>query len=80
MKNEADQNFSGKNKGISRRRFMKIAGISALWASSLAFINFKTKGVSIVINSADQIAGSLPSQWALKELENSLKSEGINVF
>jgi hypothetical protein len=80
MKNIADQNSPGEHKGISRRRFVKIAGISALWVSSLGYFKFKTKGVSIVINPTDQIAGSLPSQWALKELENSLKSEGVNVY
>ncbi len=58
---------------------MKIAGISALWASSLGYFNFKTKGVSIVIDPADQTAGSQPSMWAVKELEKSLISKGIDV-
>jgi hypothetical protein len=79
MKNEADQNSPGEQKGISRRSFVKILGISSLWASSLGAINLKTKGVSIVVYPADETAGSLPSQWAVKELENSLRSAGINV-
>ena len=59
---------SGKQKGISRRRFVKIAGISALGVSSLGYINFKTKGISIVVDPADRTAGSGPVQWAVKEL------------
>ena len=64
-----------ESKGISRRRFVKIAGISALWASSLGYFNFKAKGVSIVIDPADRTAGSQPVQWAVKELEKSLTSK-----
>jgi hypothetical protein len=70
---------SAEQKGISRRNFMKIAGLSALWASSMGNFNFKTKGVSIVVDPDDSIAGSPPSQWAVNELEKSLLSEGIDV-
>jgi hypothetical protein len=80
MKHLMNQKSPNEQKGISRRRFMKIAGISALLASSLGYFNFKTKGVSIVIDPADTIAGSPPSQWAVKELEKSLISEGIEVY
>jgi hypothetical protein len=67
-------------KGISRRHFVKLAGISALWASSISYLNFTIKGVSIIVDSDDPTAGSLPSQWAIKELEKSLMSEGIDVY
>jgi len=79
MKYIVNQKSSSEVKGISRRHFVKIAGISALWASSVGYFNFKTKGISIVIDPSDKTAGSLPSQWAVKELEKSLTSEGINV-
>ena len=74
-----NQKIPHEQKGISRRRFMKIAGISALWASGIGYFNFKTKGVSIVIDPEDFTLGSQPAQWALRELEKSLITEGINV-
>ncbi|MFZ0454189.1 MAG: hypothetical protein WAM24_10580 [Ignavibacteriaceae bacterium] len=75
-----NQKFLNEQKGISRRRFIKIAGISTIGISSLGYINFQTKGVSIVIDPADQISGSQPAQWAVKELEKSLTNAGINVY
>jgi hypothetical protein len=75
-----NQKSSTVQKGMSRRNFMKIAGISALWASSIGYFNFKIKGVSIVIDPSDHIAGSQPSQWAVKELEKSLTTAGIDVY
>ena len=74
------QESSGDRRSITRRSFVKIAGLSALWASSVSYSSIKTKGVSIVIDPADHTAGSPPSQWAVKELEKSLTSEGINVY
>ena len=74
-----NQKSSNELDGISRRRFVKIAGISAFGVSSLGHFNFKTKRVSLVIDTADLIAKSLPSQWAVKELEESLTSGGIDV-
>ncbi|HVO75381.1 MAG TPA: hypothetical protein VMT35_15235 [Ignavibacteriaceae bacterium] len=72
--------FNPERKGISRRNFIKIAGLSVLWASSIGYFNFKAKGVSLVIDPSDGIAGSLPSLWALKELEKSLIDWGVDVF
>ena len=79
MKHLVNQKYPNEQKGISRRRFVKIAGISALWLSSLSYFNFKTKRVSIVIDPADITAGSPPSQWAIKELEKSLIDRGIDL-
>ena len=76
----ANRKSSLEPKGISRRHFLKIAGISALGASSLGYFNFSTNGVSIIIDPDDRIAVSAQSQWALKELAESLTSQGINVF
>jgi hypothetical protein len=66
-------------KAISRRRFVKITGISALGVSSLGYLNFRTNGVSIVIDPADSIAGSTPSQWAANQLVESLTTMGVRV-
>ncbi|MGA3246262.1 MAG: hypothetical protein ABSE41_16715, partial [Bacteroidota bacterium] len=76
----ANQKRSSELKGISRRQFVKIVGISALGASSLGHFKFETNRVSIVVDPADVLAGSTPSQWAVRELEESLKSRGINVY
>jgi hypothetical protein len=59
---------------------MKLTGISAFGAFSLGYVNFKVKGISIVKDPADPIADSPPSQWALKELEDSLTSRGVNIY
>jgi hypothetical protein len=75
-----NQKSPSKRKGMSRRSFMKLAGISAFGVSSLGYFSFKIKGVSIVKDPADLIAGSIPSQWALKELEESLKTRGTNIY
>ncbi len=80
MKDLIVQKYFDEQKGITRRSFMKIAGVSALWASSLGAFNFKTKGISIVIDSSDSTAGSQPAVWALKELEDSLLSSGLDVY
>ena len=80
MENLMNQNSTNERKGISRRRFVKVVGISALGLSSLGKFNFKTKGVSLVIDTSDRTANSMPSQWATEELEKSLTSEGIDVI
>ena len=68
-----------ESKGISRRDFVRIAGASAIWATSLGNFDLGSQGVSIVLSPADRIAGAQPSQWAVKELQQSLSSAGIDV-
>ena len=75
-----NQNAVGDGKDVSRRHFMKIAGITALGMSSFGISDFYANGVSIVLDTADLIAGSLPVKWAAKELEESLNTQRINVF
>lgn len=70
---------SYEERGINRRHFVKIAGITTLGISSLGFSDLNGKGISIVSDPADLIAGSLPAQWAVNELVQSLASRGINV-
>lgn len=80
MQHHLIQKKSDEKKGISRRSFIKLAGISAVGISSLGFINLQTKGVSIVVDPADKISSSKPSQWAVKELEKSLITKGMDVY
>jgi hypothetical protein len=80
MKYLVNQKFPNEHRGINRRRFVKIAAVSAFGVTSFGFVKIKSKEVSIVVDLADVIAGSAPSQWAVKELEESLKSAGINVY
>ena len=63
--------------GVTRRHFVKIAGITAVGVSSIGFSDFLAKGVTIILDPSDIIAGSAPSLWAAKELEDSLTSKGI---
>ena len=78
-KSAGNQKFQDDRNGMSRRHFVKLTGISAVGLSSLGYYNFKIKAVSIVSDPADLIAGSPPSLWALKELEEILTSRGINI-
>ena len=67
-------------KGVSRRHFVKVAGITALGVSTFGLSDFSGKGVSIIVDPSDPIAGTSQSKWALKEFEESLTSHGITVF
>jgi hypothetical protein len=69
-----------KNNGISRRHFVKIAGITSIGVSSIGISDFTAQGVSIISDPSDPVAGSSPSKWALKELESSLTTRGVGVF
>jgi hypothetical protein len=80
MKHQVKNDNSGKtNKGVTRRHFVKLAGITAIGVSSIGFHEFHSRKVSIITDPADPVAGSLPVQWAVKELETSLQSHGIIV-
>ena len=80
MQHHLNQKNSDEKKGISRRRFIKLAGISTIGISSLGYINLQTKRISIVTDPADKISGSQPSQWAVEELEKSLIASGVKVY
>ena len=51
MKYLVNQESPYEQQGISWRHFMKITGASALGKSVLGFVDFNTKGISIVIDS-----------------------------
>ena len=79
-KQVTNQNSICESYGVSRRHFVKIAGITALGVSSLGLPELSTQGVSVIVDPTDPIAGSPPSKWALKELEDALVSQGISIF
>jgi hypothetical protein len=75
-----EQNNSFEAKEITRRHFVKISGITALGFSSLGLAGFTFNGVSIVLYPDDKTTGNQISQWAVKELEKSLITRGIEVI
>ena len=75
-----DLNSFDSANGVSRRHFVKIAGITAVGVSSFGFSELLAKGVTIILDPSDIIAGSSPVQWAVKELETSLISKGVSVY
>ena len=74
-----DTGLFGTGKKLSRRKFMKLTGIGSLGITSLGLTGIKEKGISIVCDRTDLVAGSKPVQWAISELEKSLVSNKINV-
>jgi len=74
-----NQKSSTEQRGMSRRQFVKVAGTSALYLSSVGAFRFSSQGVSILVDPADKVAGLPESQWAVDELEKSLATRGINV-
>jgi hypothetical protein len=74
------QNKIPVTKEITRRHFVKISGITALGVSSLGLAGFTFTGVSLVVDPDDKTASANQSQWALGELEKSLKAKNIDVF
>ena len=75
-----EQNDVFKSKVITRRHFVKITGITALGVSSSGLEGFTYNKATIVLNHDDKIAGTQISEWAVKELEKSLITRGIDVF
>src|SRR4030095_4966294 len=68
---------SSAKSSLNRRQFILAAG-------SIAALNtFRqrspSRGVSLVIDPADPVAGTGPAQWAAREFEQSLVVKGIAV-
>ncbi|HTX18834.1 MAG TPA: hypothetical protein VMG34_09250 [Bacteroidota bacterium] len=76
---QARQDLSRQRGGVSRRHFIKVTGASALWLSAVGSFNFASRGVSIIADPADPVAGAPPSIWAANELLQTLTSGGIAV-
>jgi hypothetical protein len=72
-----NQNSISDAQGVSRRHFVKVAGITALGVSSLGLPELSAQGVSVIVDPSDLIAGAQPSKWALKELEEAITSQRI---
>ncbi len=67
----------------SRRDFIKSATLFAAGAMvsghSLAAVLENGGGIALVVSPEDQLANGVPPQWALNELESSLKAQGVSV-
>ncbi len=69
---------TGENgRSVSRRQFVKLAGITTIGVSSVGFSEFYSSGVAVIIDPVDPVAGSRPVQWAVSELEGALRTHGI---
>lgn len=77
MKGYGNTESSVGSNDISRRGFIKVAGISTVGLSAFGFLNLRFEGVSIVTNTEDPISGASPSQWAINELEKWLSTTGV---
>lgn len=64
---------------IGRRSFVKLTGLTALGATSLAFSAPGRNGVTFVCDSTDRQVASGPVQWALNELKERLTARAIKV-
>jgi hypothetical protein len=71
--------LKGDTNDLTRRNFLKMAGISALAISCTGIPDSIIERISIVMDPIDPVAGSAPAQWAAKELEESLATRGITV-
>lgn len=74
-----NQNNKSDENSANRRHFLKIAGITTLTIPFTGISDFLAEGVSIILDISNPLAGSIPVQWATKELEESLTSRGIAV-
>jgi hypothetical protein len=71
------ENSATSGKGVTRRQFVKLTGITTVGVTSLGFTEFLARGVSIITDPEDPVAGALPVKWAVRELENALQAHGI---
>jgi hypothetical protein len=77
--------FQGKHStknGWSRRQFLQTTGSLAAFAGTEAtgLGAIVKQGVSLVLDPSDPTASAPPSLWAVKELEDTLKTHGVSVL
>jgi len=60
---------------MQRRNFLKAVGSAA----TIGMAAGAGRGVSIVADPADTVAGAPPAQWAAKELQDALSAAGVAV-
>src|SRR5260370_1748245 len=66
---------SSKPRKFNRREFIGAAGsLGAVGICSAAILE-----VSLVVDSADPVAGTPPARWAIGVLEDSLAARGVSV-
>lgn len=67
------------SSGISRRRFIKITSISTVAAPLSSLSNFSPRALSIVFDPDDAPAQFSPASWAVAQLEEALRANGVAV-
>lgn len=75
MQEENSQDISQ----VSRRLFLKMAGLTTLGAGFDGVEAFQAQGISLVADPADAVANAAPVQWAVTELEQALRNQRIVV-
>ncbi|MBD2751267.1 hypothetical protein [Spirosoma validum] len=75
MQQEISQNIPQ----VSRRIFLKMAGLTTLGAGFDGLETFQAQGISLVVDPADSIANAAPMQWAAAELAKTLTNRRIAV-
>ena len=73
------QETNPHNLTVSRRHFLKVAGLTTLGSEFTDVLAGKAQGISIVLDPADSMANGASVQWATNELERSLSVRGIGV-
>ena len=63
--------------GFNRREFIQAAGSALLLSAAGARV--QGRGIALIIDPADTLAAAGPSQWAAKELQQSLTGRGLTV-
>jgi len=69
---------------INRRRFLKkstvaVVALAAATKFGPSVFAQGSRGVSIIMDPTDNIAGSVPPQWALTQLREALEGQGMTV-
>lgn len=64
---------------VSRRSFLKMAGLTTLGAGFSEDAIAQTQGISLVVDPTDAVANAGPVQWAATELEQALTTRRIAV-
>ena len=65
--------------GVNRREFLRQTGLAAGVAAASGVAAGQTRGVSIVVDPEDPIAGAGPAKWAAGELQQALAEKKIDV-
>src|SRR5258708_27714976 len=66
-------------RGFLQKSALAMAGLAAAGSLSTDLWAAGPTGVSIVVAPGDPIAGSVPAQWAISQLQQALQGQGVTV-